>query len=157
MQRTSMRVKDLVLNPDNCRTHSKRQIAQLKASISEFGFLNPILVDDRRRVIAGHARCDAAKQLGLEEVPVIVLTGLSEAKRRALALADNKIPANAGWDLERLAIELAALPELLLDDGLDISITGFESAEIDQLIIDFNDQPADPTDDFDETEQAPCS
>ena len=88
-------------------------------------------------IIAGHGRVEAAKLLGLSEVAAIVLDGLSEAKKRALLLADNKIAENAGWDRERLAIELPELAELLVEEALDISITGFEPFEIDQLASDF--------------------
>ena len=119
---------------------TKRQIAQLKRSISVYGFYNPIIVDEHHVLIAGHARL-AAQQLGLEEVPAIVISGLSEGKRRALALLDNKVPANAGWDREKLAIELAVLPDLLVADGLDIDLIGFDAGEIDQITTDFCEDP----------------
>ena len=99
-------------NPRNAHTHSKGQIRQIADSIVAFGFTVPILVDENLLTLAGHGRLEAAKLLGLSMVPVIVLEGLSEAKKRALLLADNKIPANAGWDRERLAIELPELAEL---------------------------------------------
>ena len=120
-------------NPRNARTHSKKQIRQIADSIVAFGFTVPLLVDESHMILAGHGRLEAAKLLGLSEVPVIVLEGLSEAKKRALLLADNKIAENAGWDRERLAIELPELAELLIDEDLDISITGFEPVEIDQI------------------------
>ena len=84
-------------------------------------FYNPILVDEHHVLIAGDGRLAAAEQLGLQEVPAIILSGLSDAKKRALALLDNKVPANAGWDREKLAIELAVLPDLLIADGLEIN------------------------------------
>ena len=96
-------------NPRNARTHSKKQIRQIADSIAAFGFVVPILIDEARNIIAGHGRYEAAKLLGLKQVPVIVVQGLSEAKRRALALADNKIAENAGWDREMLAVELAGI------------------------------------------------
>ena len=102
-----------------------------------YGFTVPVLVDEKNMLLAGHGKLEAAKLLGLETVPVIKRVGLTEAKKRALLLADNKIAENAGWDRKRLAVELPELAELLIDDQLEISITGFEPAEIDQLITDF--------------------
>ena len=136
-------------NARNARTHSGKQIRQIADSIATFGFLVPILVDKDRVVIAGHGRYAAAKLLGLEQVPAIEVRDLSEAKRRALALADNKIADNAGWDRELLAAELPELAELLVVEGLDISITGFAPVEIDQLTTDFEDDPSDPADTVD--------
>jgi DNA modification methylase len=133
-------------NARNARTHSKKQIRQIADSITAFGFLVPLLIDEGGVVIAGHGRYAAAKLLGLKQVPVIEVKGLSEAKRRALALADNKIAENAGWDRELLAAELPELAEILIDDSLDISITGFAPVEIDQLTTDFEDDASDPAD-----------
>src|SRR5262249_55450409 len=113
-------------NPDNPKTHSAKQIRQIANSIVAFGFTNPILADEYGEILAGVGRYEAAKLLGLTNVPVIVVTGLSRAKRRALAIADNKIAENSGWDRERLAIEIPELTELLSAEGLDISILGFE-------------------------------
>jgi ParB-like chromosome segregation protein Spo0J len=100
------------LTPDlrNARTHPKRQIAQIMASIREFGFTNPILADPDGNLIAGHGRLRAAREIGLAEVPVIELAGLSETQKRALRLADNKIALNAGWDTEILKLELGDYP-----------------------------------------------
>src|SRR6516164_623983 len=133
-------------NARNARTHSKKQIRQIADSIAAFGFLVPILIDDGSNVIAGGGRYAAAVLLGLQEVPVIRVEGLSNAKRRALALADNKIAQNAGWDREVLASELPELAELLIVENLDISITGFAPVEIDQIATDFEDDPSDPAD-----------
>ena len=133
-------------NTRNARTHSKKQIRQIADSIAAFGFLVPILIDDGSNVIAGGGRYAAAVLLGLQEVPVIRVEGLSNAKRRALALADNKIAQNAGWDREVLASELPELAELLIVENLDISITGFAPVEIDQIATDFEDDPSDPAD-----------
>ena len=105
----------------NARTHSQEQIAQLVASISAFGWTNPILIDEDRGIIAGHGRLEAAKAAGLSEVPTIALTGLSAAQKRALAIADNKLALNAGWDDELLRLELG---ELGLE-GFDLSLIGF--------------------------------
>lgn len=133
-------------HPKNARTHSKKQIRQIADSIERFGFTNPILVDEGNFVLAGHGRLSAAKLLGLTEVPTLALSGLSEAQKRAYLLADNKLAEKAGWDRASLAVELSELPALLDEIGLDISLTGFESAEVDGLLADFVDQEADPAD-----------
>jgi DNA modification methylase len=133
-------------NPRNPKTHSGKQIRQIADSIVGFGFTNPLLIGERGELIAGHGRYQAAKLLGLTTVPVIIVNGLSRAKRRALAIADNKIAENAGWDRERLAIEIPELTELLSAEGLDISILGFEPVVIDQLQTDFEAESSDPED-----------
>ena len=113
----------------NARTHSTAQVEQLTRSVEEFGFTNPLLVDEQDRIIAGHGRLQAALALKMTEVPVIILTGLSDAQRRALILADNKIALNSGWDLKLLSDELA---ELKLE-GYDLTLTGFSLEEIDGM------------------------
>lgn len=133
-------VGDLVPDPRNARTHPKRQIEQLKASITGFGFTNPILADPEGRVIAGHGRLLAAKALGMAELPVITLTGLTDVQVRALRIADNKIALNAGWDLEVLQAELADLASIDVD--FDATLTGFTTGEID-VILDGPDDPDD--------------
>ena len=133
-------------NPRNARTHSKKQIRQIADSVLAFGFVVPLVVDEKGMILLGHGRLEAAELLGLSEVPVIFLEGLTEAKKRALLLADNKITENAGWDRKRLAVEFPELTELLIDEGLDISITGFEPVEIDQIAIDFEENTPDPAD-----------
>ncbi len=122
----------LTPDPRNARTHPKRQIEQIAVSIRAFGFTNPVLADPEGRLIAGHGRLLAAGQLGLTEVPVIELVGLSEAQKKALRLADNKIALNAGWDIEILKLELAelSLPEF----EFDLALTGFSSGEIDVVL-----------------------
>lgn len=130
----------LVPDPRNARTHSKRQVEQIRASIEAFGFTNPILADPDGKIIAGHGRLLAAKTQGLAEVPVITLAGLSEAQQRALLIADNKIALNAGWDLEILQGELGALSTL--DLGIDVTLTGFSTGEIDVIL----NETADPDD-----------
>lgn len=110
----------------NARTHTDTQVAQIAASIREFGWTNPILVDGENGLIAGHGRLLAASRLGMETVPVIELAGLSEAKKRALVIADNKLALNAGWDQELLALEFGDLNSL----GFDLSLTGFGEDEI---------------------------
>ena len=133
-------------NPRNARTHSKKQIRQIADSVLAFGFVVPIVVDENNTILLGHGRLEAAIRLDLIEVPVIALEGLSETKKRALLLADNKITENAGWDRKRLCIELPELSELLVAEGLDISITGFEPVEIDQIAIDFEEDTSNPAD-----------
>lgn len=124
-------------DPRNARTHPKRQIEQLIRSIGEFGFTNPVLVDEADVLIAGHGRLRAAKQLGLDRIPAIQLDGLSEAQKKALRLADNKIALNAGWDVEILRLELDEIGTLDVD--FDLSLTGFSSGELDVALRAAND------------------
>lgn len=140
-------LRDLKRAARNARTHSKKQIKQVASSVLQYGWTYPVLVDEELRIICGHGRWEAAKQLGLKEVPVLVMRGLSDAKKRALALADNKIPANAGWDRKLLAAELGELASLLPECNLDLDITGFAPAEIDGLMVDFGDSDQDSADD----------
>jgi DNA modification methylase len=133
-------IGELIPDPRNARTHPKRQIEQLKASIAEFGFTNPILADPGGHIIAGHGRLLAARAMGLAEVPTIILSGLSETQKRALRLADNKIALNAGWDLEILQKELGELASLNVD--IDPTLTGFSTGEID-VILGSADDPDD--------------
>ena len=135
-------------NSSNVRTHSKAQIAELASAIRHFGFTNPILADEQYVILAGHARWQAAKQLGLRAVSVIVLSGLTPVQRRALVLFDNKIGEKAGWDRAALAHELDDLSSLLAAEGLDIALTGFEAPEIDGLMGDLVDPEHDRVDDF---------
>jgi DNA modification methylase len=114
----------------NARTHSREQIAQIAASIGEFGFVNPILIGVDGTIIAGHARHLAAKQLSMSQVPVIVLEHLSEPQRRALVIADNQLALNAGWDEELLRQELSALQ----GDNFNLALTGFEDTELSRLL-----------------------
>jgi DNA modification methylase len=116
----------------NARIHSDKQIAQVAASIEQFGFIVPIIVDMQGRIVAGHGRVEAAKRIGMDAVPVISVEHLSEEELRAYALADNKLAENAGWDSELLRIELQELQAL--DLAFDIEITGFGTTEIDILI-----------------------
>lgn len=116
----------------NSRTHSAEQVAQIAASIKEFGFTNPVLVDEERGIIAGHGRVMAAQRLGLTEVPTITLAGLTEMQRRAYVIADNRLALNAGWDNEMLALELADLKEA----GFDLELTGFGDDEIKDLLAE---------------------
>src|SRR6266566_4902213 len=145
----ALSISQIKLNPRNSRTHPAKQIRQIANSIVAFGFTNPLLLSEDGELIAGHGRYKAAELLGLAKVPVIVLAGLSPARQRALAIADNKIAENAGWDRERLAIEIPELAGLLETEGLDVSILGFEAVEIDQLVTDFEEEAADPEDGID--------
>lgn len=118
----------------NSRTHSDEQVAQVAASIKEFGWTNPILTDETGSIIAGHGRLQAAQRLGEAQVPTICLTGLTDAQKRAYVIADNKLALNAGWDDEMLAVEV----EELLEQGFDLDLTGFGADEIDALLADAN-------------------
>ena len=121
----------------NARTHSDDQVAQIAASIAEFGFTNPILAGSDGVIVAGHGRLAAAKKLGLELVPVVVLDHLTPTQRRALVIADNRIAENAGWDDAMLRIEIAALQ----DDDFDLSLTGFDADALAELMA--GDEPDD--------------
>jgi DNA modification methylase len=130
-------------NPHNARTHSKHQIRQIADSIETFGFTNPVLVDERNTVIAGHGRLAAAKLLGLAVVPTICLENLSADQIRAYIVADNRLAENAGWDKSILAIELQHL--LTIENDFDVTITGFEVPEIDLILQEAASNP-DPDD-----------
>ena len=120
----------------NARTHSKKQIRQVADSIETFGFTNPVLIDAEHHILAGHARVEAAKSIGIERVPCVCLDHMTPEQKRAYVLADNKLALNAGWDEVILAEELEALLEFDLD--FDVTITGFEMPEIDSLLLDQN-------------------
>lgn len=132
----------------NPRTHSKKQIEQIATAIRQFGFTNPILVDQDNGVIAGHGRLAAAKLLGITEVPTVRLADMSEAEIRAYVIADNKLAENAGWDKRLLGLELQYLSDLEID--LDVTITGFEAPEIDILIGAISETAQDSDDVADE-------
>jgi len=131
-------VERLIPYVHNARTHSEGQIAQIAASIAEFGFVNPVLIGADGIVIAGHGRLLAARRLGMAEVPVIVLDHLSEAQRRALVIADNRIAENAGWDEQTLQAELGALRE----EDFDLDLLGFAETELGRLLDAINVNPA---------------
>lgn len=122
----------------NSRTHSTKQIAQIMASIKEYGFTNPLLIDERGGLIAGHGRLEAVKQLNklewaenpLEHLPCVIVSGLSEEQKRALVIADNKIALNAGWDYDTLQSELEDLDSM----GFDMDLLGFDRQEIDDIL-----------------------
>lgn len=125
-------ISALAARESNSRTHSEAQIAQIAASIKEFGFTNPILIDENDMLIAGHGRLRAAKLLNRANVPCIVLTGLSDVQKRAYVIADNKLALNAGWDDELLSLEINEL----MSFGVTIDLLGFEDAEIAKLLQD---------------------
>src|SRR5882757_6715985 len=141
-------LRDLKSPTRNVRTHSKKQVNQIANSMVAFGWTHPILIDEHGNIIAGVGRYLAAQQLGLKKVPVIVMSGLSDAEKRALALADNKIAANSGWDRKVVAAELGELATLLPECNLDLEITGFEPAEVDALVADFGASERDPADEI---------
>ncbi len=136
-------VCQLKSHPRNPRTHSPRQIQQIARSIREFGFTNPILIDNRKNIVAGHGRVAAAKQLGFNKIPTITLAELTRAQLRAYVIADNKLAENAGWDEALLKLEFQYLHDL--EVNLDLSITGFELPEIDFFLSDINETEAEPS------------
>lgn len=146
-------VESLVPYVRNARTHSEDQVAQIAASIVEFGWTNPILTDGANGVIAGHGRLLAARKLGLDKVPVIELAHLTPLQKRAYILADNRIAENAGWDDELLKVELA---ELKLGD-FDLALLGFNEDELDQLLQDENQEGLTDEDAVPETPAQPIS
>ena len=121
---------DLIVNARNARTHSARQVEQIAASISKFGFIIPIVVNDKGVVLAGHGRLRAAQRLGLKEVPIIVVKHLTAELQRAFMLADNRLAELAGWDEELLRVELQEL-SLVID--FEFEVTGFETVDLDRL------------------------
>ena len=130
MKIESLPIERLIPYARNSRTHSDAQIAQVAASIREFGFTNPVLIDGADGIIAGHGRVMAARKLGLAEVPCIRLAHLSETQKRAYIIADNKLALNAGWDEEMLALELAELREV----DFDLGLLGFDEEELGDLL-----------------------
>jgi DNA modification methylase len=138
------KVNELIPYINNSRTHSEEQVNQIVASINEFGFTNPLLIDEKDNIIAGHGRLLASKKLKMEEVPCIVLSGLTEAQKKAYIIADNKMALNAGWDDELLKIELENLKEL----DFDLELTGFNVDELDD-IFQVEEEQEIVEDDFD--------
>jgi len=137
-----MPVSRLVPYARNSRTHSDEQVAQIAASIKEWGWTTPVLVDETGGLIAGHGRIMAARKLGLTEVPAMTATGWTEAQKKAYVIADNKLALNAGWDLDALKVELADLGEL----GFDLGLTGFGEDELADLLVEQTEGLTDPDD-----------
>ena len=127
-------IDKLVPYARNARTHSKEQILQLRASLREFGFVNPVIVDKDLNIIAGHGRILAAKEEGVKEVPCVFAEHLSEAQKRAYIIADNRLALNAGWDAEMLSVEISDLQ----GEDFDISLLGFDDAELNKLLGDID-------------------
>lgn len=132
MKVEQVNIEKLIPYVNNARTHSDDQVTQIASSIREFGFNNPILIDDQYSIIAGHGRLMAGKKLGLETVPCIMLKGLSESQRKAYIIADNKIALNSGWDEELLKIELMGLTDA------EQHATGFNADELNMLFNGWN-------------------
>lgn len=122
---------------NNSRTHTESQIKQVAASIREFGFTNPVLVDEQEGIIAGHGRVLAATLLDIQEVPTITLAGLTEAQKRAYVIADNKLALNSGWDMDLLKIEIESL-----QDEFNVELLGFDNAELEALFFTPDFEPA---------------
>jgi len=135
----------------NPRTHTAKQLKQIASSIKQFGFLNPILIDGGAGIIAGHGRVEAAKLLGMSDVPTVRVDHLTPAQVRAYVIADNRIAEHAGWDRELLALELQ---ELSVELNFDVTVTGFETAEIDLLIGDLNQDASDDGDNLPEIDRS---
>ncbi len=135
-------VQSLKPYPRNARRHSRAQIKQIAASIERFGFSNPVLIADDNEIVAGHGRVAAAKLLGIDMVPAVRLSHLTEAERRAYVIADNKLALNAGWDRELLAIELQGLVDL----DFEVELTGFSLAEVDIVLDEAQESAPDGTD-----------
>lgn len=148
---TTFPVADLIPYARNSRTHNEEQIAQIMASIKEFGFTNPILIGSDNVIIAGHGRLLAAQRLGLKEVPVIRLPDLTETQRKALVIADNKIALNAGWDEEMLALEMKELEE----SDFNLDILGFSEDELKEL-ENFGESQTEAKSEDDEIPEAPA-
>ena len=132
----------LIPYANNARTHSPEQVKKLQASLREFGFINPVIIDDKFNVVAGHGRIMAAKAEGMKEVPCVYVSHLTEAQKKAYILADNRMAMDAGWDEEMLKVELEALSDL----SFDLSMTGFDENELAEL---FKDEVEEEDDDFD--------
>lgn len=121
---------DLIPYINNSRTHSEPQVNQIASSIKEFGFTNPVLIDEDGGIIAGHGRLMAARKLGIDEVPTITLVGLTKAQKKAYVIADNQLALNSGWDLDQLRVEVERLSEL----DFDLDLLGFDSDVLNKLL-----------------------
>lgn len=131
-------VSELIPYARNARTHSDEQIERIANSIKEFGWTNPILIDGENGIIAGHGRILAARKLGIEKVPTIELSGLTEAQKRAYIIADNRLALDAGWDEDILKLEFAELEK----EGFELSKTGFSDEEINEMMADLDREVA---------------
>jgi len=134
MKITQKKVTELIPYVNNSRTHSDEQVAQIAASIKEFGWTNPILVDGSNGIIAGHGRLLAARKLGFKEVPTIELADLTDTQRKAYIIADNKLALNSGWDNEMLKLELGEIEKL----GFNLELMGFDPSEFNFTAVDYS-------------------
>jgi DNA modification methylase len=139
-------IQSIKPNPRNARTHPGKQVAQLAAGIEANGYGSSILVDENFNLIAGHARLAAMKLLGRTEIPAVILEGLTPLQKRCLALAENRMALDSGWDHEILAVELFEIEPLLQSVNLDIAVTGFSHGEVDELHVNLDDPKPDPAD-----------
>lgn len=139
-------INELIPYVNNSRTHSEEQIKQICASINEYGWTNPVLIDEKGMIIAGHGRVEAGKRLKIKEIPCVVLENLTENQKKAYIIADNKMALNAGWDEELLRLELDNLKEL----DFDLELTGFSEEELDNLFEDDEEEKEIIEDDFEE-------
>ena len=146
MEIISKKIDDLIPYVNNTRTHTEEQVNQVASSIKEFGFTNPVLIDEQGGIIAGHCRVLASKKLKLKEIPCIELEHLTEAQKKAYIIADNKLALNAGWNEELLKIEIESLKEL----NFDLDLLGFDSLELDDLLKE--EEEISLTDFFEESE-----
>ncbi|MFN7301466.1 MAG: ParB/Srx family N-terminal domain-containing protein [Bacteroidota bacterium] len=142
MKYQQVAVDKLIPYANNARTHSDEQVTQIASSIREFGFINPIIIDDKNNVIAGHGRLLASKKLGLKEVPTVLVDHLTDTQRKAYVLADNQLALNAGWDDELLKLELAQLDDV----GFDLELLGFDLKALDDVFQNENEDKTDLSD-----------
>lgn len=136
MEIIKRKIQELIPYANNTRTHSDNQVSQIASSIKEFGFTNPVLIDEQGGIIAGHGRVMGAKLLQLDEVPTITLSGLTEAQVKAYIIADNKIGLNSGWDEELLKVELSGLSDM----GYALDVIGFNIDELNNLELGFDEE-----------------
>ncbi len=148
-EHTTRKTADLIPYINNSRTHSDKQITQIASSIKEFGFTNPVLIDDKNGVVAGHGRLLAAEKLKIDEVPCVVLSGLTEAQKKAYVIADNQLALTSGWDMDMLKLEVESLGEM----DFDLDLLGFEDGFFDDVEVENQDIP-DEFKDIDESEMA---
>jgi ParB-like chromosome segregation protein Spo0J len=141
MEYTQTPTDDLIPYANNSRTHSDTQVLQIASSIKEFGFLNPVLIDKDNGIIAGHGRVMAAKKLGLDTVPTLLVDHLTEAQKKAYVIADNQLALNSGWDFDLLKVEIEGLQEV----DFDTQLLGFDDSFLDKVLddMDFQDE-SDP-------------
>jgi len=154
-QYTIKPIGDLIPYVNNSRTHDEEQVTQLASSMKEFGFTNPVLIDEQDGLIAGHGRVLAAKRLGLEEIPAIIVDGLTEAQKKALVIADNQLALNADWDIDKLKLEISSLDEL--DFNLDL--LGFKDDFLASMqnLVDFEPATEDEQGQLDELDPQWCT